>query len=387
MIKIEEKNKCCGCHACFNICPRNAIEMVEDEKGFKYPKINENKCINCRLCEKVCPILNKNKISNNPRAYACINKNEDIRENSSSGGIFTLIAEEIINRGGVIFGAQFDNDFNVIHSYTSNEEELYKFRGSKYVQSIIGDNYKIVKRFLEEGKYVLFTGTPCQVYGLYAFLQKNYDKLYTQDIICHGVPSPKVWGKYLQFREKKDKNKPNKISFRNKDNGWINYNVKFNYGTKEYRQKNSNELFIQAFLRNTILRDSCYNCHFKGKDRISDITLADFWGIDNIVPEMNDNKGTSLIIINSEKGQKLFEKIEENTIAKEVDIEEAIKYNPSMIQSSNKDIKREKFFENLDKMNFNKLVNKYTTKPNFCKLTSIKVKSIVKSIINKITKM
>ena len=178
--------------------------MIEDEKGFKYPKINENKCINCGLCEKVCPILNKRKITNAPKAYACINKDEDIRKNSSSGGIFTLIAEEIIDRGGVVFGAQFDNDFNVIHSYTNNKNKIYKFRGSKYVQSIIGDNYKIVKSFLEEGKYVLFTGTPCQVEGLYAFLQKDYDNLYTGDIICHGVPSPKVWRKYLEYRKTND---------------------------------------------------------------------------------------------------------------------------------------------------------------------------------------
>ena len=178
--------------------------MIEDEKGFKYPKINENKCINCGICEKVCPILNKRERANAPKAYACINKDEDIRKNSSSGGIFTLIAEEIIDRGGAVFGAQFDNDFNVIHSYTNNKEELYKYRGSKYAQSIIGDNYKIVKSFLEEGKYVLFTGTPCQVEGLYAFLQKDYDNLYTGDIICHGIPSPKVWKKYKEELEKQN---------------------------------------------------------------------------------------------------------------------------------------------------------------------------------------
>lgn len=172
MIIIDDKAMCCGCSACFSVCPKNAITMLEDEKGFKYPKISKNKCINCGLCEKICPILNKREKLNKPKAYACINKDESIRKNSSSGGIFTLIAEEIVDMGGVVFGAQFDNDFNVIHSYTDNKEELYKFRGSKYVQSIIGDNYKNSKKFLEEGKYVLFTGTPCQVEGLHAFYRR-----------------------------------------------------------------------------------------------------------------------------------------------------------------------------------------------------------------------
>ena len=362
MIKIEEKNKCCGCYACSNICPKNAIEMIEDEKGFKYPKINENKCINCGLCEKVCPILNKNKISNTPKAYACINKNENIRKNSSSGGIFTLIAEEIINMGGVVFGAQFDNDFNVIHSYTSNKEELYKYRGSKYVQSIIGDNYKIVKSFLEEGKYVLFTGTPCQVEGLYAFLQKEYDKLYTEDIICHGVPSPKIWRKYLEYRKINDKETPKNIEFRNKDNGWEQFNMKFYYKNADYKRDLINDEYMQAFLKNICLREACYSCNFKVRNRKSDITLADFWGIQNIKPEMNDNKGTSLVIVNSLKGVDLFERIKEKIKFIETDFEKSIKYNPSMTCSPKIPKNREKFFSDLDNYELNILIKKYLPK-------------------------
>ncbi len=381
MLKIDNKSNCCGCHACYNSCPQNAIIMEEDEKGFKYPKINENKCTNCGFCEKVCPILNKRKIANDPKAYACINKDENIRENSSSGGIFTLIAKEIINMGGVVFGTKFDSNFNVIHSYTSLEEELYKFRGSKYVQSIIGDNYKIAKSFLEAGKYVLFTGTPCQIEGLLAYLGKKYDKLFTQDIICHGVPSPKVWRKYLDYRKHKDEDRPLSINFRNKDNGWSSYNLKFTYENKSYKKSQVEDKYMQAFLRNVCLRDSCYKCSFKKINRLSDITLADFWGIQRVKPELYDNKGTSLVIVNSEKGKELFESIKENIIQEEVNIEEALVGNTAMLTSAVVDKNRVKFFENLDKLDFSVLVNKYTEKPSLMLKIIVLLKKIAKRIL------
>lgn len=381
MLKIDNKSNCCGCHACYNSCPQNAIIMEEDEKGFKYPKINENKCTNCGFCEKVCPILNKRKIANDPKAYACINKDENIRENSSSGGIFTLIAKEIINMGGVVFGTKFDSNFNVIHSYTSLEEELYKFRGSKYVQSIIGDNYKIAKSFLEEGKYVLFTGTPCQIEGLLAYLGKKYDKLFTQDIICHGVPSPKVWRKYLDYRKHKDEDRPLSINFRNKDNGWSSFNLKFTYENKSYKKSQVEDKYMQAFLRNVCLRDSCYKCSFKKINRLSDITLADFWGIQRVKPELYDNKGTSLVIVNSEKGKELFESIKENIIQEEVNIEEALVGNTAMLTSAVVDKNRVKFFENLDKLDFSVLVNKYTEKPSLMLKIIVLLKKIAKRIL------
>lgn len=381
MLKIDNKSNCCGCHACYNSCPQNAIIMEEDEKGFKYPKINENKCTNCGFCEKVCPILNKRKIANDPKAYACINKDENIRENSSSGGIFTLIAKEIINMGGVVFGTKFDSNFNVIHSYTSLEEELYKFRGSKYVQSIIGDNYKIAKSFLEAGKYVLFTGTPCQIEGLLAYLGKKYDKLFTQDIICHGVPSPKVWRKYLDYRKHKDEDRPLSINFRNKDNGWSSFNLKFTYESKSYKKSQVEDKYMQAFLRNVCLRDSCYKCSFKKINRLSDITLADFWGIQRVKPELYDNKGTSLVIVNSEKGKELFESIKENIIQEEVNIEEALVGNTAMLTSAVVDKNRVKFFENLDKLDFSVLVNKYTEKPSLMLKIIVLLKKIAKRIL------
>lgn len=380
MINIEEKEKCCGCRACFNICPVNAITMEEDEKGFSYPKIDDKKCIKCNLCEKCCPILKKTSdINMLPNAYACRNKNINIRLQSSSGGIFTLLAEKVIEQNGFVFGAGFDKEFNVIHQKIKTKEEIAKLRGSKYVQSNTGNTFKEVKEILENQQTVLYTGTPCQIEGLKKFLGKDYENLLTQDIICHGVPSPKVWKKYLDFREKKDKKKPISINFRDKNTGWKLMNLIIQYKDDKFQQSADKNSYMQAFLKNTSLRDSCYACSFKKINRISDITLSDFWGIENILPEMDDNKGTSLVIIHSQKGKEWFEKIKENIECQKVDLTKAIKYNPSMIESSPKDKKREEFFEKLDKIeNFEQLVKKYTYHPTFLKRLIRKIKRMIK---------
>ena len=312
------------------------------------------------------------------QAYACINKNEEIRKNSSSGGIFTLLAEQVIEKDGVVFGAAFDDKYHIIHTYVENKNDLEKFRGSKYAQSNIGDCYKKAKEFLDQGRYVLFTGTPCQVEGFKMYLKKDYEKLYTQDIICHGTPSHKVWEKYLEYRERISEQKPEKISFRNKDEGWKLFNMKFEYQNSNYKKNQNQDPYMQAFLKNASLRESCYNCKFKKKNRETDITLADFWGIENILPEMDDNKGTSLVIVHSEKGQQLFKDISEKMIYKSVDLDEALKYNPSMLKAAEPDPKRKEFFDNLDKVPFDKLVKKYTYKKSFMKRAFSKMKRILK---------
>lgn len=374
MIKIENKEKCCGCSGCLNICPKNAIKMVEDEKGFKYPKIDEEKCINCGLCEKVCPIINKqNEEKKDIITYACINKNDDERENSSSGGIFILIAKEIIKKNGVVFGAQFDENFDVIHSYAETKDDLMKFMGSKYVQSDLQNSYKMVKKFLDEDRYVLFTGTPCQIEGLKSFLRKDYKKLYTQDIICHGVPSPMIWRKYKEYRKQKDGEKPLNIFFRDKTFGWHSSCLKFQYKNSDYKNIKTDDYYMRTFLKNTILRDSCYACSFKKKYRISDITLADFWGIQNELPEFDDDKGTSLMIINSEKGKEIFEDIRQNLKYKQVNLDDLIKYNSAMIKSSKIDPSSQKFYSNINKRRFDKNVKK-----------NCDYKPLYKKIINKI---
>lgn len=384
MLKITNKSNCCGCHACFNVCPQKCITMDNDSEGFWYPEVDYNKCANCGLCEEVCPILHKETVNNEPQTYACYNKNEKVRMESSSGGIFTLIAEQIINATGVVFGAGFDKDFAVVHSCVETKEELGELRGSKYVQSKIGETYKQAKRFLQQGRQVLFTGTPCQISGLKAYLQCDYDNLFCIDIICHGVPSPKVWQKYVFYQENRAGAPARRITFRRKDEGWKQYSVSFLFNNDtEYVQTLGRDLYMKAFLRNTCLRPSCYACNFKTLHRQSDITLADFWGIQNIAPQMDDDKGTSLVFVNSIRGKKMFEEIKKQILYREVDIDKAVSYNPSAIKSVGQNMKREKFFEEVDELPFNKLVSKYCSDSILVK-TKIKAKSAVYIVLKKI---
>jgi coenzyme F420-reducing hydrogenase beta subunit len=360
MIEIQKKENCTGCHACKNVCPPKCIMMESDSEGFLYPKINIESCIHCGLCEKVCPIIHKKEINNNPKAYACYNKNEKIRMESSSGGLFTLIAEQIIDNGGIVFGARFDNEFNVIHDSVEKKEDLDKFRRSKYVQSKIGDTHRRVKDALIEGRHVLFTGTPCQVAGLKSFLGKEYDNLFCLDIICHGVPSPNVWKSYLVYQKNKFGSLPQYISFRNKDEGWKNFSMSISFDNNiEYRKTLVTDLYMKTFLKDICLRLSCYQCNFKTLHRQSDITLADFWGIQNMLPEMDDDRGTTLMFINSANGQKMMQNLNEKILIREVDINKAVEYNPSAIKSAKINPKRDAFLEDLHKIPFDKLVKKY----------------------------
>lgn len=361
MINIEKKEDCCGCSACKNICPVNAISMIEDEKGFLYPIINENKCINCGLCENVCPIINvKNEDNVLPEAYAAFNKNEEIRMKSSSGGVFSLIAEYILNENGIVYGAVFNDKFEVEHKEIITKEDLKYARGSKYIQSDLKKIFKNIKKQLDDKKLVLFTGTPCQIEGLKQYLNKDYSNLFLQDLICHVVPSKKVWKKYLEYIEKENKGKITNISFRDKQNkGWNKYELLFEFENNKKFVEHSKDIFMKVFLSDIALRDSCYNCRFKKRHRESDITLADFWGIDNIMPEMNDEKGTSLIIVHTAKGRDLLDKIKEKIKLERVDFLKAISNNPSMTMSANSDKQKNEFLEKLDKISIEELVNQY----------------------------
>ena len=360
MITINDKQKCSGCHACFSACPKNCISMKADEEGFLYPIVDEQSCVNCGLCDKACPILQSNQIKGSIEAYAVKNNDEDIRQKSSSGGFFSVVAEYVIAEGGVVFGASFDEKLNVIHQSVDNAEDLERLRGSKYVQSIIGDTYLQAKAFLEKGRIVYYTGTPCQIEGLLAFLSKPYDNLITSDIICHGVPSPAVWQKYLDSYSKNDGTIVSKASFRNKDEGWRRFSMKLELSNDtHYRKMFLNDDFMLAFLKNYCLRPSCYGCSFKTKERASDFTLADFWGIEKILPEMDDDKGTSLILINSKKGQSLFDKLKNNIACKNVDSDEAIKHNIAAVESMIKPKGRDGFMKKVTSKNFSKMVKKH----------------------------
>ena len=296
MIHIQNKIDCCGCHACAQICPQHCITMQPDAEGFLYPQIDETACIHCNLCEKVCPILQslEEPKDKTPAAYAAINKDDDIRRQSSSGGVFTLLAEYILAQGGVVFGAAMaDDQRSVRHIAVETPEDLAALRGSKYLQSTIGNTYGEAKQALQAGRKVLFTGTPCQIEGLKSFLQgREYPNLYCMDVICHGVPSPLAWQTYVSEQETRAGVPARRTFFRHKKYGWKTFALLLEFSNnKAYECVLSKDAFMQAFLQNACLRPSCHACHFKKLNRVSDITVADYWGVQNQQPDMDDDKG------------------------------------------------------------------------------------------------
>lgn len=384
MIKINDKSKCTGCNACVQICSKQCVSMKEDSEGFFYPEVDDNKCTKCGRCIKACPIitpvLNK-KTEKDIIAYAAINIDDEIRAQSSSGGIFTLIATYIIEQGGVVFGAAFNNSFQVEHRYTETIEGLEVFRGSKYVQSQINNSYKQAKMFLKGGRLVLFTGTPCQIEGLYSYLGREYENLITQDIICHGVPSPLVWEKYKEYRLKFASSKISNVKFRCKNDGWKNFSILFEYKNgSNYVMSLLKDSYMLAFLNNWCLRLTCYNCPFKTKVRLSDFTLADFWGIEHVMPQMNDDKGTSLVLINSLKAKIVFDKIKGSIRYEQVDLDSALEFNSAMTKSVKLPVKRKKIMNTIRNNDF-EIAEKKFLKTNklseFLKIVKRKVRKIL----------
>lgn len=315
-------------------------------------------------------------MSTYPICYAAVNKDEDVRKRSSSGGIFYLIAEYVIDNGGVVFGARYDDSWEVIHHYVENMEGIDAFMGSKYVQSSVGNAYKDVLSFLKQGREVLFSGTPCQVYGLKAFLGKEFDNLITVDLICHGVPSRSVWRKYLKLRAKEKD--VEKVNFRDKTEGWLDFSLKVDFLDEScYRKNQHKDLFMKGFLQDIYLRPACYECRFKGVRRNSDITLADLWGCKEIVPELFDDKGTSLVLIQSDKGKKIWTKISRNMKVCKIEGDEYQRYNPNLKVSVNMNKKRAKFYKNCSMQNLKRL----TFSIDLIGAVLGKVKQVVKKVI------
>lgn len=382
MIGNMKKSECCGCGACYNICPKKAIEMIEDEEGFKYPKINEEKCVKCGLCEKICPSLNSQITSRENveiKTIGTYSNDLENRNNSSSGGIFSELARYIIEeKNGVVYGAGFDEKFKVIQQEISKTKNLEKLRGSKYVQSDTLETYSEVKEYLEKGKYVLYTGTPCQIMGLKSYLRKTYDRLYTCDIICHGVPSPKVFRKYIYEMENEYQSKVTSISFRNKKYGWNIFSMKIEFENgKEYIAKLTEDKFMQGFLKNIYLRPSCYKCKFSTLPRNADISIGDFWGVEKKYEEFRDDKGTSILLLNTNKGYEIFDKIKSKVYYKEnCDLEFAIENNPCICGHVEEPKTRKNFFKKLDEESFDKLIIKSIKKPN-------KIKKIILLCLSK----
>ena len=353
MINIVEPQKCCGCSACVHICPQHSINLQEDKDGFLYPRVDMETCIDCGLCEKVCPMINQDSERLPLATYAAKNDNESIRLKSSSGGIFTLLAESVIDEGGVVFGARFNEDWEVVHDYTDTIEGLEPFRGSKYVQSCMGESYRQVENFLKADRKVMFTGTPCQIAGLRKFLRKDYNTLLTVEVVCHGAPTPLVWRAYLNneiAKCGKDLAGVEGINFRDKLTGWKTYSlsVKLSENIVSSSLSKDND-YMRAFLSNLSLRKSCYNCPAKSGKSGADITIGDFWGIENIRPELDDDKGISLIMVNSPKGMASLKTLSCELVP--VGFNEAVKSNSAYNHSVSKPVNREYFFHRIRKGN------------------------------------
>ena len=314
MLKLKQKQDCCGCGACAQICPRDCISMVADDEGFLYPEIDESRCIRCRKCETACPILAKQETQRTaPDAYAAYANDDQIRLASSSGGIFSLLAQWVLRQNGVVFGAAFADDHSVHHIMIDSKMDLPLLQGSKYVQSRIESAYLEVRQQLEQGKTVLFSGVACQIAGLRAFLKKDWDNLYTVDVLCHGVPSPKVWQQYLNSQKQIYGSEMNRISFRNKAEGWKQFSMELVFQNGEtYRKTLHNDPYMRYFLSDICLRPSCYNCRFKELPHPSDLTLGDAWGIEGWMPEMDDDRGASLVFVNTPAGQICWEAIQDS---------------------------------------------------------------------------
>lgn len=331
MIEIKDKQACCGCHACVSVCPKHCISMKADEEGFLYPHVDASLCVECGRCEKACPFLHSGESRMPLKVYAARNRQLDVRMASSSGGIFSLLAEEIIRRGGVVFGARFDKDWNVVHDKTETEKGISAFRGAKYVQSVIGNTYREAQAFLRQGRWVLFTGTPCQIRGLYRFLGKNYGNLLTLDTVCHGVPSPLVWQTYLSTLFCHGE-KITSLSMRDKTYGWKQYQMLIQSDSRLlYFGKATHNLYSQGYLADLYLRPSCHVCPVKQGRSGSDITLGDFWGIRRYHPEMDDNRGVSLVLINSTRGMNFFQELDVS--CKEATYEQGLRENPCLERS------------------------------------------------------
>lgn len=328
-VKLNNKD-CCGCTACYSICTRNAIIMVEDGKGFKYPQINEKLCNKCGLCKKVCNFDIFKSVEKNIKCYAVKHKDDNEIFSSRSGAVFIALAELVLKQNGVVFGVEFDTVNHIIHKQENDKSGVNKFKGSKYVQSDMKECFSECEQLLIEGKKVLFSGTACQIDGLLSFMRirkVDISSLITVDIICHGVPSPKLWRDFIAFIEKKHNKSVIAADFRDKEQfGWREHKETIIF---EDNYSISMRNWTNVFYKHIMFRDSCYNCSYTTPYRNSDITIADYWGIENNVPEYDDNKGVSLVMIQSQKGKQYFEEIKECIYYKETKLESSMQPNLS----------------------------------------------------------
>lgn len=379
MINIVNKVDCCGCEACYNVCPKNCIEMKPDEEGFLYPQVNQDTCINCGLCEKVCPIINHvpREKNDNQEAYLLQHKDDEICRESTAGGAFTGIASYVIEKGGIVFGVEMTEDYKVRHTSVETIEELVKFRNSKYVQSRIDTVFQQVKSELKEGRMVCFSGTPCQVEGLRHFLGKDYENLILVDVVCRAVPSPGVWEKYIQY-EVEQRGEMSSVRFRDKTLG-------YQYSTMELKSKDGktyrggieSQPWLRMFFSGMIIRPSCTDCKFRSRYRNSDFTIWDCFPSYKFDRSFDERKGTTRVLVHSEKGKTIINAIGNNYMMAEINVNSAVTSVAEMVKSPEYSEKRNEFFEFYNAKPIDKALNKY-----FPFTIKIRTKCLIRRILN-----
>lgn len=380
MIEIKNKQNCCGCGGCMNVCPKGCIKMTEDFEGFLYPEVDTECCINCGLCEKVCPVINHVPRNENSlqKAFVVQHKNKDVLQQSTSGGAFTAIAHYIIEHGGVVFGVELDENNNVRHIYVEREEDLRKFRNSKYVQSNIGEAYKQAKKFLSDGRMVCFSGTPCQIEGFRHYLRKDYENLILVDVVCRAVPSPGIWKKYVEM-ETEEHGKLTNIRFRDKAWGYqYSTMVIEDSSNHQYRGGVESQPWLRMFFSGMIIRPSCSECKFKSQYRYSDFTIWDCYNIHDIDKAFDESAGTTRVLIHSKKGLLLFDQIKHEVRFKEIDVDRAVNGVYELYSSHDLNPLRDEFYHYVNNKSLKEAINKYF--PNTYK---VKTKKLIRKVLYK----
>ncbi len=353
------KEKCCGCTACESVCNKSAITMLPDSEGFLCPILNKDMCVECGLCKSVCPYDKSPVLSEPTEVYGACDINKQSLLNSSSGGVFGVLADRIIKDGGFVCGVVFDECFKAIHILSDKKEDLEKMHGSKYVQSNLKYVFIEIEESLKNRKKVLFTGTPCQVDGLKSYLKKEYDGLYTVDLICHGVPSPLFMERYLEYI-KETKGDINAISFRDKKkNGWVASGSIHLKNNKSYSTSYFNDSYYQLFMDGVLFRECCYSCQYATSKRVSDITIGDYWNADSIMSLEQYSDGMSVVLLNTAKGKALFESVKKKLYTKESTLSHAVEGNVNLSRSSEKPGKRDTVYDDLNRNGFAFVVKNY----------------------------
>lgn len=381
---ICNPDQCTGCFACMNVCAKNAINIIEDDYGRTIPDIDENKCVECNICRKICPVNNPIQLNEPDECYAIWTKNYDDRNCCASGGISTGIARFFIKNQGVVFGAAFDDNLNLEMKMAETEDELIQFRGSKYVQCNTEYSYRQVKEQLAHGKEVLYVGTPCQIAGLNAFLQKPQSNLYTIDIICHGTPPLKYLKEYCE--QKFPEHKVSRVTFRGENDFQF---CAFEGKNIIYKKPTYLDSYFHAFLKGVTYRENCYSCKYATGKRCSDLTIGDFWGINSETLNNHFDGRISLLLQNTNKGKLLFEKVKDEFVFEKRDIEEAIKGNDQLQRPTTKHKERKRFFKNYKKSNIYVALESFLRREHFIWRVKrfMKPFRVIKKAMSKLIKM